>query len=322
MHKDLTIVIPVYNEAPNLVPLHQEIQVALANSGLDYEILFVDDGSQDGSVKILQQLKLSDTRVTVLRFRRNFGQTAAFSAGFDYAQGAVVVTMDADRQNDPADVPALLAKLDEGVDVVNGWRKNRHDALLSRKLPSRLANRLIARSSGVKLKDRGCSLRAFRREVVQSLNLYGEMHRFIPELVHANGFKMAETVVNHRPRVAGDSKYGISRTFRVILDLMTVLFLQRYGDRPMHLFGMVAIIMGGLGGGLASYLAGAKIWAGLTNGWNGFRNYQIGNRPLLLLAVLLIILSVQFLLIGLLAELLVRTYYESQNKPVYQLVRE
>ena len=215
--------------------------------------------------------------------------------------------------------PSLIAKLDEGYDVINGWRKNRQDGLLSRKLPSFIANRLIARSTNVRLRDRGCSLRAFRVEVVKELNLYGEMHRFIPELVSFAGFVMTEVPVHHRPRVAGTSKYGLSRTFRVILDLMTILFLRKYSARPMHLFGGVGIVSAVLGSLAGFYLAAAKVWAGIQDGMTGFRAYQIGDRPLLMLSVLLIILGVQFLVMGLLAELVVRTYHESQNKPVYHV---
>lgn len=319
--KDLSLVIPLLNEADNLRPLWQEITAALAGHPLDYEIIFVDDGSRDDSFRVLQGLHEEDPHVVVVRLRRNFGQTAASVAGFDQASGRVIVTMDADRQNDPADIPLLLDKLQEGYDVVNGWRQNRRDAFFSRKLPSMLANRLIARTTGVALHDRGCSLRAFRAEVVRELRLYGEMHRFIPELASAAGFSLVEVPVNHRARPAGSSKYGLSRTFRVLLDLLTILFLRHYGSRPMHVFGGLGIVSGGVGTALAFYLAGIKVWAGLTRGWAGFHSVPIGDRPLLLLAVLLIILGGQFLVMGLLAELVVRTYYESQNKPVYH-VRE
>ena len=318
---DLSLVIPVYNEVENLRPLTAEITAALADQNLEYEIIFVDDGSNDGSFGLIQALHQEADRICAIRFRRNFGQTAAFAAGFDHAQGKVIVTLDADRQNDPADIPALLAKLNDGVDVVNGWRQNRQDPFLFRKLPSKIANGLIARSSGVQLHDRGCSLRAFRAEVVAELHLYGEMHRFIPEMIHFAGFTMAEVPVNHRPRVAGISKYGISRTFRVILDLMTVLFLRRYSDRPMHIFGYAGLTCSTFGGFVLALLAGLKIWNGLTGGWAGFHAYRIGDRPLLLLGVLLTLLGIQFLVMGLVAELIVRTYYESQNKPVYH-VRE
>lgn len=316
---DLSLVIPVYNEAPNLPLLAQELAAALTPTGLAYEVIFVDDGSQDDSFAVLQRLQAADPRLVLIQFRRNFGQTAAFAVGFDQARGEVIVTLDADRQNDPADVPALLAALTPEVDVVNGWRQNRQDAWLSRKLPSRAANALIARSTGVKLRDRGCSLRAFRCQVARELRLYGEMHRFIPELVNHAGFRMAEVPVRHRPRVAGKSKYGLSRTFRVMLDLITVLFLRRYGDRPMHLFGSLGIMSGGVGFLLALWLSAAKVWAGIQGGAAGFRAYRLSERPLLLLAVLLMILGVQFLVIGLLSELLVRVYYESQNKPVYHI---
>lgn len=316
---DLTLVIPVYNEAANLPLLAQELTQALTPTGLAYEVIFVDDGSQDDSFAVLQRLQAADSRLVLIQFRRNFGQTAAFAAGFDQARGEVIVTMDADRQNDPADVPALLAALTPDVDVVNGWRQNRQDAWLSRKLPSRVANTLIARSTGVQLRDRGCSLRAFRCHVARELRLYGEMHRFIPELINHAGFRMAEVPVHHRPRVAGKSKYGLSRTFRVMLDLITVLFLRRYGDRPMHLFGSLGIMSGSVGFLLALWLSAAKVWAGIQGGADGFRAYRLSERPLLLLAVLLMILGVQFLVIGLLSELLVRVYYESQNKPVYHI---
>ncbi|MDX1613505.1 MAG: glycosyltransferase family 2 protein [Candidatus Promineifilaceae bacterium] len=316
---DLSVVIPVYNEAENLEPLAEEIVAALAGRSLRYEIVFVDDGSTDGSFQVLTALQQERGQIGAVRLRRNFGQTAAFAAGFDYAVGAIIVTMDADRQNDPADIPRLLDKLGEGYDVVNGWRQNRQDGFLLRRLPSRIANRLIARLSGVSLHDRGCSLRAFRAEVVRELRLYGEMHRFIPELANAAGFKMAEVAVNHRPRVAGQSKYGLSRTFRVLLDLMTIMFLRRYSARPMHLFGALGFVSGTVGVLLGLYLTGLKVWAGIQDGLAGFQRVQIGDRPLLMLAVLLIILGAQFLVMGLLAELVVRTYHESQNKPVYHV---
>ncbi|MBK8989083.1 MAG: glycosyltransferase family 2 protein [Chloroflexi bacterium] len=315
--KELSLVIPVYNEVENVRPLLAEISAALADLPLDYEVVFVDDGSSDGSFDALKLLTAENERVVVVRFRRNHGQTAAFAAGFAYAQGRLILTLDADRQNDPADIPRLLAKLDEGYDVVNGWRQNRQDAFLLRKVPSYIANRLIARFSKVPLHDRGCSLRLFRAEVAAELHLYGELHRFIPEMVHFAGFTMAEVPVNHRPRVAGKAKYGLSRTFRVLLDLFTILFLRRYGDRPMHFFGALGIPLGSIGGLGLFYLVALKLWAGLTGGWAGFRAMEIGERPLLLLSILFVILGTQFLVMGLLAELMVRTYYETQDKPVY-----
>lgn len=316
--KDLSLVIPVYNEVENLRPLLGEISAALDDGHLDYEVIFIDDGSSDGSFALLQELHQEDPRVAIIRFRRNHGQTAAFAAGFDHAQGRYIVTLDADRQNDPADIPRLLERMEEGgCDVVNGWRENRQDPLLMRKVPSKIANWLIATTSGVKLRDRGCSLRMFRHEVVQDLHLYGEMHRFIPEMCAFAGFSLSEVPVNHRARVAGVSKYGISRTFRVIVDLFTILFLRKYSDRPMHLFGNIGIPMAGIGFFMLFILAFSKIWAGITGGWAGFHDYQLGERPLLLLGVLLVILGVQFVAMGLLAELIVRTYYEAQGKTVY-----
>jgi glycosyltransferase involved in cell wall biosynthesis len=313
---DLSIVVPCYNEVDNLRPLAGEITAALAEQPLQYEVIFVDDGSRDGSFECIRELHREDERITAVRFRRNHGQTAAFAAGFAHARGAIIVTLDADRQNDPADIPKLLAKLNEGFDVVNGWREKRQDPWLSRRLPSAIANWLIASSTGVQLRDRGCSIRAFRHYVVRDLHLYGEMHRFIPEMVNFAGFSMAEVPVNHRARVAGTSKYGISRTVRVILDLMTILFLRRYSDRPMHLFGSIGLLSGGLGTLIGSILVILKIWAGIIGGIDGFRAERI-NGPLFQLATLLVIIGVQFLVMGLIAELNVRTYYESQNKSVY-----
>ncbi|UCC50537.1 MAG: glycosyltransferase [Anaerolineaceae bacterium] len=324
--KDLSLVIPVYNEVENLRPLMAEITAALdgratgGHQDLDYEAIFIDDGSSDGSFELLETLHEEDSRVAIIRFRRNHGQTAAFAAGFDHAQGQYIVTLDADRQNDPADIPKLLARIEEGdCDVVNGWRQNRQDALLMRRVPSRIANWLIATTSGVKLRDRGCSMRMFRAEVVQEIRLYGEMHRFIPELCSFAGFTLCQEAVNHRARVAGESKYGISRTFRVIVDLFTILFLRRYSDRPMHLFGNIGIPLGTVGFLMLLILGFSKIWAGISGGWDGFHAYRIGERPILLLGVLLVILGVQFIVMGLLAELIVRTYYETQGKTVYYI---
>jgi glycosyltransferase involved in cell wall biosynthesis len=260
---DLSIVVPVYNEEDNLRPLLAEITAALKDEPITYEVIFIDDGSRDGSFAVMKTLHREDNRVVAIQFRRNHGQTAAFAAGFDQARGRYILTMDADRQNDPADIPAMLKKLREGYDVVNGWRENRQDAFLMRKLPSFIANRLIARLSDVPLRDRGCSLRVFRAEVTNELKLYGELHRFIPEMVSFAGFSMAEVPVNHRARVAGKSKYGISRTFRVIVDLITILFLRKYSDRPMHLFGMLGISFSGLGVLLGLYLSWLKVWAGI-----------------------------------------------------------
>lgn len=315
----LTIVVPVLNESESLERLVEEIVAALKNEDYLYEVLFIDDGSTDGSFELIQALHDRYPQCGAIQFRRNFGQTAAFAAGFNHARGKIIVTIDADGQNDPADIPHLVKKIDDGFDVVNGWRQNRQDGLLLRKVPSYFANRIIARSTGVRLHDRGCSLRAYKIEVAHDLHLYGEMHRFIPELASTAGFRMTEVPVNHRPRVAGTSKYGISRTFRVLLDLLTILFLSRYSARPMHLLGSVGIISCGLGFLFGLYLVAIKIWAGIQGGMEGFRSVRIGDRPLLNLAILLLILGVQFFVMGLLAELIVRTYYESQGKPTYYI---
>jgi glycosyltransferase involved in cell wall biosynthesis len=305
----LSVVAPVYNEAPNIKPLYEQITAALDGVVDDYEIVLVDDGSSDGSFEQMAALCASDPRLKVIQFRRNFGQSAAFAAGFDYARGDVIVTLDADLQNDPADIPLLLAKLDEGYDVVAGWRQNRKDNLV-RKIPSFLANRLIARTTAVMLHDTGCSLRAYRRPVIENVKLYGEMHRFIPALASLVGIRLAELPVNHRPRTQGEAKYGkfgLGRAFRVILDLLTVYFMLGFFGRPMHLFGGVGLASGALGLGIGLYLSALKLFAGR----------DIGDRPLLLLAVLLIMIGVQFLAMGLLGEIVVRTYYESQGKPPY-----
>ncbi len=317
---DLSIVIPVYNEEESLNSLHTEITAALKDSNFDYEVIYVDDGSKDRSVEIIRELHAEDPRVVLVSFRRNYGQTAGFAAGFDHAAGRVVITLDADGQNDPADIPIMMQKLEESnADVVNGWRINRQDGFLLRKLPSKIANWTIASFSGVKLHDRGCSMRAFKNEVVSELRLYGEMHRFIPELVNNAGFSMVEVPVNHRPRMAGESKYGISRTFRVLLDLVTVLFLRSYADRPMHFLGWIGFLSGIGGFSIVSILALRKIYFGLVDGLEGFQAYSIGSRPTFLLGILAIILGVQFLVTGIVAELVVRTYYESQNKTVYKI---
>lgn len=308
---DLSIVVPVYNEEDNIQNLYDELTEVLEPLNLDYEIICAEDGSQDGSFERLRALARQDHRVKVIRFRRNFGQTAGFSAGFAYASGDVVITMDADLQNDPASIPALLDKIHEGYDVVSGWRTNRRDAFLTRRLPSRIANWLISRTTGVGVHDRGCSLRAHRREIVKEIRLYGELHRFVPDIASWIGASMAEIPVNHRPRRFGKSKYGIGRTFRVILDLITIRFLQGYSTRPIHIFGKWGLVLGGLGFLLALWLTGEKLILGRS----------IGSRPALTLAVLLMVMGVQLVSIGLLGEMIVRTYYEGQDKPIYT-VRE
>ena len=306
---DLSVVVPVYNEEENVQRLYDQLTDVLDPLGLDYEIICADDGSTDRSFALLKEIAGRDPRLKVIRFRRNFGQTAGFSAGFDYAQGDVVVTIDADLQNDPAGIPSLLEKFSEGYDVVSGWRKERHDPYLSRRLPSRIANWLISRTTGVHVHDRGCSLRAYRREIVKELRLYGELHRFIPDMAAWLGASMAEVPVNHRPRQFGKSKYGIGRTFRVVLDLITVKFLQSFSTRPIHIFGKWGLVLGFAGFVLALWLTLQKLLLG----------QDIGNRPALVLSLLLMLMGMQLVSIGLLGEMTVRTYYEGQGKPIYTI---
>jgi glycosyltransferase involved in cell wall biosynthesis len=309
---ELSIVIPLFNEEESVEPLYTQLKEALEPLEQSYEIIIVEDGSTDRSFEMLKGLHAQDKRLKVIRFRRNFGQTAAFAAGFDYAQGRVVVTMDADLQNDPADVPRLLEKLEEGYDVVSGWRVERwKSAWLTRRLPSVVANRLISETTGVHLHDYGCSLKAYRSDVVKNINLYGELHRFIPAMASWMGVSVAEIPVHYRSRQFGTSKYGISRTIKVILDLLTVRFLLSYATRPIHIFGSLGLAMSGLGGILGLYLSVVKLALG----------QDIGDRPLLLLAILLMVLGVQMITMGLLGELVVRTYHESQGKRIY-VVRE
>ena len=311
MRLALSVLIPVYNEAPNLEPLHRELTATLGAWGRPYELLFVDDGSSDGSAAALALIHARDPHVRVIRFRRNFGQTAAFAAGFAHARGEVIVTADGDLQNDPRDIPAMVARLEEGHDIVCGWRRDRKDRWLTRRVPSMIANRLISWATGVALHDYGCSLKAFRAEVVKPLRLYGEMHRFIPAIASDQGVAIAEMVVNHRRRQAGRSKYGLGRTVRVVLDLLTVKFLLSYSTRPLQIFGMVGLVMGGAGVLITLWLAYVRLFA----------LQSIGDRPLLLFGILLIFTGVQLLTLGLLAELQARTYHESQNKPIY-VIRE
>lgn len=316
---DLSIVLPVYNEAGSLPQLIPELTDVLQRLGRSYEIIAVDDGSADESVTVLRRLQEDEPNLRIVQFRRNFGQTAAFAAGFDYAQGAIIFTLDADGQNDPADIPRLLEVMEEGdYDLVNGWRQNRKEPFLTRKLPSIVANWLIANASDVHLHDRGCSLKAYRRDVVKQINLYGELHRFIPEVASLIGVRVAEVPVNDRPRRAGTSKYGaLSRTPRVLLDLFTVSFLLSYSKRPMQLFGRVGLLSGSVGGLVGLYLVGNKLLRGILHGAQAFRDYRIGTSPWLMLSVLLIVLGVQFLMMGLLGEVLTRTYHEAQGKPIY-----
>jgi glycosyltransferase involved in cell wall biosynthesis len=304
---DLSVVIPVYNEEENVEPLIFEIEAALKALGKKYEIVVVDDGSKDATFDKLKALHRCVAGLKVIRLRRNFGQTAALAAGLAQTQGAVVILMDGDAQNDPADIPALLRKLDEGNDLVAGWRHNRQDPFINRRLPSMIANQLISFTTHVKLHDYGCTLKAMRQDVAKNLRLYGEMHRFIPAIAYERGARIAEMKVNHRPRLRGTSKYGITRTLRVILDLLTVKFLSSYSTRPSHVFGPIGLGSGFLGFIIGLYLTAQKIIYG----------QDIGGRPLLLLAILLIFIGFQFVTMGLLGEMLARTYHESQDRPVY-----
>jgi glycosyltransferase involved in cell wall biosynthesis len=319
----LSVVLPVYNEAGSLPKLIPELTGVLQQLGRPYEIVAVDDGSSDDSVGVLGRLQDNEPNLRIVEFRRNFGQTAAFDAGFDYARGEVIVTMDADGQNDPADIPRLLEVMEEGdYDLVNGWRKNRKEPLLTRRLPSMVANWLIANASDIHLHDRGCSLKVLRRDLVKQMNLYGELHRFIPEVASLVGVRVAEVPVNDRPREAGESKYGaLARTPRVLLDLVTVSFLISYSKRPMQLFGTFGLLSSGIGGFIGLYLVGTKIIRGLLYGEEAFRSFRIGTSPWTMLSVLLIVLGVQFLMMGLLGEIMTRTYHEAQDKPIYVVRR-
>ncbi|MBM4358715.1 MAG: glycosyltransferase family 2 protein [Deltaproteobacteria bacterium] len=313
---NLSIVVPIYNEEDNIDGLVSQLTAALEPTGRTYEILAIDDGSSDTTFAKLALAHEQDERVRVIRFRRNFGQTAAFTAGFDYAEGEWVITIDADLQNDPADIPKLLAKAEEGFDIVSGWRVKRKDDFVMRKLPSKVANWLIGKVTGVAIHDYGCSLKVYHSDVVKNINLYGELHRFVPAVAASLGVRVAEMPVNHRARTAGESKYAgffktIQRATKVFLDLLTVRFLLSYSTRPIHVFGVLGLFctVGGVGTG--GYLAFQKLVLGA----------QLADRPLLLLAILLVMVGVQLVTMGLLGELVVRTYHESQGKTIYA-VRE
>ena len=304
---DISIVVPVFNEQDNVEAVYSAIRSALQAMDCSYEIVMVDDGSSDGSYSVLTRLASEDTALKVIRFRRNFGQTAAMAAGFDAASGSIIIPMDGDLQNDPADIPRLIDKINEGFDVVSGWRRDRKDTFVTRKIPSMLANALISRLTGVHLHDYGCTLKAYRREVLDGINLYGEMHRFVPALASQFGARVTELPVNHFPRLHGVSKYGISRTLRVILDLMTVKFLMAYSTKPIQLFGKwgVYTILAGVGTGTMTIYM--KI----------FEHLSMNRNPLLILTAFLLFMGVQFIVLGLLGELNARTYFESQGKPIY-----
>jgi glycosyltransferase involved in cell wall biosynthesis len=303
----ISIVVPIYNEQDNINALYSAITGAMQQMKCAYELIMVDDGSNDGSYALLAILAKEDPSLKLIRFRRNFGQTAAMAAGFDAASGNIIIPMDGDLQNDPKDIPLLVDKINEGFDVVSGWRKDRKDTFITRKIPSMLANYLISRLTGVHLHDYGCTLKAYRREVLDGINLYGEMHRFVPALASQVGAKVAELPVNHYPRLHGVSKYGISRTLRVVLDLMTVKFLLAYSTKPIQLFGKwgVYTILASCGTGtMALYM-------------KFFEHLSLNRNPLLILTLFLLFMGVQFIVMGLLGELNARTYFESQGKPIY-----
>jgi glycosyltransferase involved in cell wall biosynthesis len=312
----LSIVLPIFNEVESIPHLLEELVPRLEEIGHSFEIICVDDGSSDGSFEALKELRRQDERVRIVRFRRNFGQTAAFAAGFERATGELVITMDADLQNDPADIPKLLEKIDEGFDVVSGWRMERWKegtgSFITRKLPSMTANWLISTGTGVHLHDYGCALKAYRGDVVKSINLYGDLHRFIPAIASYYGVTVAEVPVNYRSRQFGTSKYGLGRIVKVILDLLTVRFLLSYSTRPIQIFGLLGIGSLGLGMLIGFYLSVLKIFTGIA----------LSERPLLLLAILLVMIGVQFITMGLLGELIVRTYHESTGKPIYTVREE
>jgi len=308
---EVSIFLPVYNEEPNLMPLHAKLDEALKTLDRSAEIVYVDDGSTDGSLKILREIAEVDPRVRVVALRRNYGQTAAMAAGIDAASGRVLIPMDADLQNDPADIKRLLQKLDEGYDVVSGWRKNRQDKMFTRKIPSMIANRIISWIGGVPLHDYGCSLKAYRRESLQDVRLYGEMHRFIPIYASWAGARVTELPVKHHARTMGKSKYGLSRTMKVVFDLMTIKFMASYQTKPIYVFGMFGMLAF-----LISLLAGLyAVFLKL------FHKADFVQTPLPILTIVMFAVGVQFLLMGLLAEMLVRTYHESQAKAIYA-VRE
>ncbi|MCK4753064.1 MAG: glycosyltransferase family 2 protein [Planctomycetes bacterium] len=305
---ELSIVVPLLNEQDNIGPLYDQITQTLSGK-YNYEIIFIDDGSTDGGFGKLTQLHQSDSKVRVIKFRRNFGQTAALSAGFDHARGDIIIALDADLQNDPADIPKMVDKINEGFDVVSGWRKKRHDHAIRRLLPSMIANWLIAKITGVKLHDFGCTLKAYRREILAEINLYGEMHRFIPALASWSGAKIEEIVVNHRPRTAGVAKYGLGRTWKVILDLVTVKFLGSFSTKPIYVFGGLGLITA-----LGSMASGLMV---LYQKFVSPEHLAMNRNPLLVLTAMLITTTLLLILMGLQAELLVRTYHESQNRSTY-----
>ncbi|MBV8772793.1 MAG: glycosyltransferase family 2 protein [Deltaproteobacteria bacterium] len=310
---DVSIVVPLFNERDNLAPLHDELNQVMERFNRSYELIFVDDGSTDGGLQVLRDLKARDRHVRVIRLARNSGQTAALACGLQHAMGTVVVAIDGDGENDPADIPRLIAKIDQGYDLASGWRTDRwRSATVSRRLPSIAANSLISKITGVELHDYGCTLKAYRGELARRLMLYGEMHRFVPAIAAEQGARIVEVAVNFRPRRAGSSKYGPGRIVRTLLDLMTVKFLTGYSTRPIQVFGLIGLVMGGIGALWTAILVFEKMVLGSS----------LGRRPALLLAILLIVVGVQLVSIGLIGEMIARTYHESQGKPIYVVKEE
>jgi glycosyltransferase involved in cell wall biosynthesis len=304
--KTISVVIPIFNEDQNIAPLYQELKAVMEGMAVAYEVIFVDDGSDDGSGEVLQQLAQGDKRIKVVQFRKNFGQTAAIAAGAEHARGEIIITMDGDGQNDPRDIPRLLEKLEQGYDVVSGWRRNRKDPFLNKRLPSAVANRLISWLTSVRLHDYGCTLKAYRKDILKDVRLYGEMHRFIPVYASWVGASITELEVVHHPRRHGRSKYGLSRTTSIILDLITIMFLQRYSTKPIRLFGGVGMILFVLGILTGLFVLFRRIiWGGV---WIS---------PMILISFFFITMGVMFILLGLIAEIIIRTYHESQGKPIY-----
>lgn len=306
---EISIIVPIYNESQNIPILHDEIKAVMESMGKEYEVIFVDDGSTDGTLSILTNLSKQFEQIKVISFRKNFGQTAATSAGFDYSRGEIVLVLDGDLQNDPADIPALVQALNEGFDVVSGWRFNRQDKLLSRKIPSKIANWIISKYTGIYLHDYGCSLKAYKQEVIKNIKLYGDMHRFLPAIANAYGIKIKEVKVNHRPRRFGKSNYSLNRIFKVILDLIMVQFFLRYSTRPMQFFGrwgLLSIFMG-------------LFFGTITIGMKLFEGVDMTGNPLIFLTILCILVGLQFISMGIIGEINMRTYHESQNKPTYTI---
>jgi glycosyltransferase involved in cell wall biosynthesis len=311
MTPEISIVVPMRNESPNVERLYRELTSSLTQFGRSYEVIAIDDGSRDDTFELLARIQAKDARLRVIRFRRNFGQTAGFAAGFAHARGRYIVTMDGDNQNDPADIPSMIQMVEQqDLDIVCGWRKDRKDSFINRRLPSMIANAIISFATGVKLHDYGCSLKVFRSDVVKSMKLYGEMHRFLPAIASEFGVEIGEKVVNHRPRTHGKSHYGITRTFRVVLDLMTVKFLSSYSTRPLQMFGTVGFFMCGVGFLICAWIT-----------YQRFFGFQSANRPLLTVGGIMVLFGVILIMNGLQAEMLARTYHESQDKPTY-VIRE